>query len=159
MEIYLLRHGQATSKESNPERPLTPEGRNQVLIMAKWLAALGVRFTRVISSSKKRALETACLVARQTGFPVEKIVTDDRLLPESNGEKILSILQSFAEEEKILVVGHLPSLAEAAARLVGAGCIFQFAEAGLCRIDWQKEKDKFGVLIWFLHPQLSCLRE
>jgi len=159
MEIYLLRHGEATSKESNPERPLTPEGRNQVLVMGRWLAVLGVKFTRVISSSKKRALETACLVAGETGFPVEKIVTDDRLLPESNGEEILGILQSFAEEEKILVVGHLPSLAEAAAGLVGAGCIFRFAEAGLCRIDWQKDRDKFGVLVWLLHPQLAYLRK
>ncbi len=43
MQVYLVQHGLAKSKEEDPERPLTAAGREEVERVARAAAAAGVR--------------------------------------------------------------------------------------------------------------------
>ena len=43
MKLYLVQHGQAVSKEEDPERPLSEQGREDVRRVATRLGEAGVR--------------------------------------------------------------------------------------------------------------------
>jgi broad specificity phosphatase PhoE len=71
-ELLLIRHGQSTANASGVwqgqmEFPLSDEGRRQARSVGKALA--GERFEAIYSSPLGRALETAEIIVRETGFP------------------------------------------------------------------------------------------
>ena len=59
MKLYLQQHGEAVSKDLDPERPLTGQGTEDVQRIARALKAAGVEITRAIHSGKLRAQQTA----------------------------------------------------------------------------------------------------
>ena len=59
MQIYLVQHGLAKSKEEDPARALTPAGREEVERVARAAAAAGVRPAAILHSGKTRAQQTA----------------------------------------------------------------------------------------------------
>jgi phosphohistidine phosphatase SixA len=63
MEIYLMQHGEAYAKDRDPERSLTPNGEDQIHSSGKALRKLGVDVDLIVSSPKKRARQTAEIVA------------------------------------------------------------------------------------------------
>ena len=71
-ELLLIRHGQSTANASGiwqgqMEFPLSEEGRGQARSAGKALA--GERFDAIYSSPLGRALETAEIIVRESGFP------------------------------------------------------------------------------------------
>ena len=64
MRIYLARHGDALSKQQNPERPLSEKGRKQVSHVADVLKQIGASVDRMVHSGKPRALQTAEILAQ-----------------------------------------------------------------------------------------------
>ena len=58
-QLFLVRHGEATSKEEDPERPLTKVGRSNVVRIADWAASIGIRVDEIRHSGKLRAEQTA----------------------------------------------------------------------------------------------------
>jgi broad specificity phosphatase PhoE len=86
-EFLLIRHGQSTANASGVwqgqmEFPLSDEGRRQAHLAGKALS--GVRLDAVYSSPLERALETAEIIARETGFG-GPIVTLDGLMERRGG--------------------------------------------------------------------------
>ena len=68
MEVYLMRHGTALSREStdapaDAERPLTPKGIKKTRKAAKGLATLRPSIDRVFTSPLLRARQTADIVS------------------------------------------------------------------------------------------------
>ncbi|HPF82799.1 MAG TPA: histidine phosphatase family protein [Bacilli bacterium] len=84
MKLYVLRHGETNENitkvmQGNMETVLNETGRNQAMSVRDKVKDAHIDL--VISSPKKRALETAALAA-----PGVKIITDDRLLSRNHGE-------------------------------------------------------------------------
>ena len=71
MAIYLMRHGKPVPKTDNPEKPLSPDGRRDVEIIADFLLRHGVRFQQVYHSGKSRAKETAEIMGSRLGTDTE----------------------------------------------------------------------------------------
>lgn len=154
MEIYMMQHGDALPKDKDPERGLSPEGENQIRLSAKALKRLQVHFDLIISSPKKRARQTAQIVARELGYPEDRIEVTETLEPLSPAIEAVSYLKSFAAKEHILLAGHLPSLAEIASELMSETHIsIRFEMGGLCRIDVEKLPTHEGKLRWYLTPE------
>src|SRR5688500_9788627 len=63
MRLYLVQHGEAVPEQVDPQRPLSEAGRRDVQAMARLLAGAGIRPTRIVHSGKRRAQETAELLA------------------------------------------------------------------------------------------------
>src|SRR4030095_10020237 len=63
MTLYLVQHGEAKAEAEDPERPLTARGRDDIGRLAALLARTGVRVARLAHSGKRRAQETAELLA------------------------------------------------------------------------------------------------
>ena len=113
MNLYILRHANAGVRRPNPlldvRRPLDKEGKEHCLRLAHVLNALKVTFDLVVSSPLKRSLQTAQLVATETGYETQ-ILMSKALAPEATFVEFQTLLQQSGERENLLVVGHNPNL-------------------------------------------------
>jgi phosphohistidine phosphatase len=91
------------------KRPLDKEGKQHCLHLAHVLNALKVNFDQVVSSPLKRSLQTAQLVATETGFE-GPIVLSDALAPEATYADFKKLLAEHQGAENLLVVGHSPNI-------------------------------------------------
>ena len=115
MRLYLVQHGDAVAKEVDPERPLSDRGRHEVRAMAEFLRRAGIRAGCVQHSGKRRAEQTAAMLAEavlMTGRPqaVPGIAPNDDVGVFADG------IAGWTEDT--LVVGHLPFMARLAALLL-----------------------------------------
>jgi phosphohistidine phosphatase len=160
MEIYLMQHGEAYPKDKDPERSLTPRGEEQIHLSAKALKRMDVSFDIIISSPKKRAQQTAGIVADELEYPQGKIEVSETLEPAVPAEETLHYLMTFSLKERIFIAGHLPSLGEIASALMSDAfrIPLHFEMGGVVRIDVEDPKARNGELRWFLLPhQLALL--
>ena len=75
MTIYIVRHGQT---EENLQRilqghmpgTLTEKGKEQVRKAAELLSKEGIKFTRLISSDLKRAMDSAQIISDKLNLPI-----------------------------------------------------------------------------------------
>jgi phosphohistidine phosphatase len=113
MNLYILRHASAGTRRPNPlldvKRPLDKEGKAHCLHLAHVLNALKVSFDAVVSSPLKRSVQTAQLVATETGFE-RAIVLSDALAPEASFTDFKKLLGEHQATENLLVVGHSPNI-------------------------------------------------
>jgi phosphohistidine phosphatase len=113
MNLYILRHASAGTRRPNPlldaKRPLDKEGKAHCLHLAHVLNALKVNFDEVVSSPLKRSVQTAQLVATETGFE-RPIVLSDALAPEATFADFKKLLAEQQGVENLLVVGHSPNI-------------------------------------------------
>ncbi|UCD70896.1 MAG: phosphohistidine phosphatase SixA [Syntrophobacterales bacterium] len=162
MEIYLMQHGEAYSKDQDPERSLTPRGEDQIRSSGKALKKLEVDIDIIVSSPKKRAMQTAEIVAGELGYPKEGIEVTEVLEPLTPSEDAIAYLRRFIDKGKMLLAGHLPSLGEIASNLMSEGVpiSIHFEMGGVCRIDVDALPTHKGDLRWILTPtQLRLLAE
>lgn len=113
MNLYMLRHASAGTSRVNPlldvKRPLDKEGKQHCLQLAYVLNALKINFDLVVSSPLKRSLQTAQLVATETGYEAS-ILHSDALRPQATFAEFLRLLDECRDRENLLVVGHNPNL-------------------------------------------------
>ena len=119
-QLYLLRHGLAvaygTPDIDDDDRPLTPEGERRVRSVARGLKRLKIKLDRIATSPLPRAKRTAEIVAEVLGKSVEVEVAD-ALRAHCDAASIQEWLKTRSEE-KLMVVGHNPSLSQLLGRLV-----------------------------------------
>lgn len=151
MKLYLVRHGDALSKQMDPERSLSPSGQQEVSRVARVLAGAGIKVSEVRHSGKRRAAQTAQILsaALDAGEPVEQT----GLKP---SDPVAPIISQLAEHQgDLMLVGHLPFMAEAAAALLGprsAELQVDFEAGGV--VCLQREIGGSWVLQWMLIPSL-----
>ena len=113
MNLFILRHASAGTRRANPlldaKRPLDKEGKGHCLQLAYVLNALNVTFDLVVSSPLKRSIQTAQLVATETGYE-QSILLSNALAPEATFADFQHLLQQSNGRENLLVVGHNPNL-------------------------------------------------
>jgi len=113
MNLYILRHASAGTRRANPvldlKRPLDKEGKQQCLRLAHLLNAMKISFDAVYSSPLKRSLQTAQLVATETGYE-RQIQSSAALAPEARFADFLQLVHQANDVENILLVGHNPNL-------------------------------------------------
>jgi phosphohistidine phosphatase len=111
VRAYLVRHGEAKREDVDPERHLTARGVEDVRRIATGAAEpLGVQPARIVHSGKARARQTAEIWAEVVGADVAQA---DGLAP--NDDPSIWAKRLTAEEDELMIVGHLPHLE----RLVG----------------------------------------
>jgi phosphohistidine phosphatase len=113
--VYLVRHAKAEPLVTgDASRRLTPEGRERFVRLVKALAPR-LTVSRVLTSPLVRARQTAEVLARATGAPLEE---EQRLASgESDGRELLALARSSPHGTAL--VGHNPELAEALALVAG----------------------------------------
>ena len=159
MEIYLMQHGSALSKEQDPEEGLSPDGKARIHASGKALKRMGVSFDDILSSPKKRSKLTASIVAEEVGLPSDRIIQTEKVKALTPPEETLAILAEYSSKQRILIAGHLPSVAEVASLLLTKGpkVTIEFERGGCCRIDVEDLSIHAGHLKWYLTPEQLAL--
>jgi len=154
MEIYLMQHGPALPKEQDPEEGLSPEGKERIHASGQALKKMAITFDVILSSPKKRSKETAAIVAEEVGFPVGKIIETTNVKAMTPPDETVQALSELSGAERVLIAGHLPSVAEVASSLLteGSKAAVQFEMGGCCRIDVENLPTHSGHLQWYLTP-------
>jgi phosphohistidine phosphatase len=102
MKLYLMRHGDATKDEP---RVLSKRGKKESRRVAKFLYDAGIKPSAILCSGAIRARDTAEIVSRELGVPVEEA---DGLNPEDDAHLWLDRIREKSEDT--MLVGHLPHL-------------------------------------------------
>ena len=155
MEIYLVRHGAAHTKEDDPERHLNKDGLDQCHLSGRALRILDIKFDLVISSPKARARQTAEIIAEEVGYARDEIKITESLNPTAFPKDTISYLNNFTDKDKIMLAGHLPLLGNLASELLSkdSQISFYFEAGAVCRIDVEQPFSHTGDLCWFLTPK------
>ena len=113
MNLYVLRHASAGTRRINPlldvKRPLDKAGKQHCLYLAHVLNAMQLSFDLVVSSPLKRSLQTAQLVATETGFE-QNVLISNALSPAATFAQFQRLLREVEGHENVLVVGHNPNI-------------------------------------------------
>jgi phosphohistidine phosphatase len=150
MQLYLMQHGQAVPETENPEQPLSREGVATIRASAAALKRLGLSFDLIVCSPKKRSHQSAALVAEGVNYPYSDIAETAAVKPTAPAEEALAYLRRHVGCQRVLVAGHLPSLADLAALLLGAPVRLRFEHGGLCRLDAEEPAPGAAELVWHL---------
>lgn len=150
MLLYLVQHGQATSKDEDPERPLTEEGRREVESVMLLMMRFGaISASRVAHSGKRRAAETARIIAEKLDTETEEV---DGLMP--NDDPSIWERRLAESNRDSLLVGHMPHLSRLASHLLcgdaEAGLV-EFANGGVVCLH---AEDGHWALKWSIPPEL-----
>lgn len=111
MDLILWRHADAQEGELDMERALTGKGRRQAERLAVWLNAHLPEGTRVLCSPARRTRETADALGRP-------YLLEDHLAPGADAAHLLAAAGWPDAQGAVLVVGHQPTLGEAASLLL-----------------------------------------
>ena len=154
MKLYLMQHALAYPAEQNQERPLSPAGIDQAKLAAKGIKRLGLHFDLIVASPKRRAHQTAALIAEGVRFPHSDILTTEAVLPDRPPQILLELLQKESAESQILVIGHMPHLATLASNLLQGGELliencgltcFDLSASGAVKLEFHLRADLLAL--------------
>ena len=150
MDLYLVRHGAARSKEEDPDRSLTTEGRTDVDRMAQHAALMDVNPERIWHSDKLRAAQTAEIMARVLS-PRQGMGVMEGLAP--NDDPSQAGMGVAAIGVSAMLVGHLPHLNRLASLMLTGDPdaeMILFQNAGIVCLTLT---DRGWRLQWSLNPK------
>jgi phosphohistidine phosphatase len=155
IELLLVRHAHAgdPARWTGPdeERPLSRKGREQAARLGLLLAEVGIAVDVLLSSPKRRAIETAEILGLAIG---RAVVEDPRLGGPLDLGGLTAVLAAVDGPARPLVVGHDPDLSDIATTLVGAP--IELGKGTLVRIDIAGGglEPGLGSLRWLLPAEL-----
>ena len=152
MKLYLVQHGQACSKDVDPNRPLTEQGKANVNRLAVFLRKSGVSVDRIIHSGKPRASQTAeRLVNAIAAGSVPEV--SEVINPNDDPAQFAQL--SFSWTDDTLIVGHLPFMAKLVSQLTLRNTQTVFAEftpgSAVCL---ERHDNNRWTLNWMVRPEV-----
>ena len=156
MNLYILRHASAGVRRASPavdvKRPLDKEGKEQCLLVARYLNALKIQFDLIVSSPLKRALQTASLVGTEVAYD-SKIQITDAVAPSGNLAGFQALVTTLNGYENVLIVGHNPNLPEFLGSLICAPrpASIRMRKGAIARVDVTRRP---GQLISLMDPRM-----
>ncbi len=159
-KLYLIRH--AKSSWSDPglddfDRPLNKRGLKDAAVMGKVLKKTFLKPDGIITSSARRAQETAEIIAHKIGFPIKKVVVEERIY-EAVTYDLLEIITDLDDNlDTVILFGHNPGMTNLANRLNDIE-IDNIPTCGIFAIEfdtksWRKVSEKTGSFISFEYPK------
>jgi phosphohistidine phosphatase len=113
MRLYLVQHGEAKSEAEDPERSLTMRGEEETRKVSDAAKRLGIRPSRIYHGGKKRAEQTAGIIAGALDLSAQ---VGQGLNPSDDVRPWAERISGEAED--LMIVGHLPFLEKLASFLV-----------------------------------------
>ncbi len=143
MDLILWRHAEARDAapgEDDLARPLTKRGTRQAERMAEWLNQFLPESTRVLVSPAVRTRQTADALGR-------KYRVVDALAPGASPSQLLAAARWPDSREPVLIVGHQPTLGQAAAYLMAGAAAVQAPAWGVRKgaAWWLRHRVRDGV--------------
>ena len=152
MRLFLVQHGDAMVKEVDPKRPLSDRGQRDVEQVAAFLKKAGIRATAIFHSGKKRAQQTADILAMRIAGSArpEKISGIDPLDPV---EALVPTIDEWTSDT--IVVGHQPFMGKLVSLLVTGneeGVVASFRPGSIACLE--REENAGWSIAWMIRPEL-----
>ncbi len=151
VELYLLRHAHAGDAGKwhgdDASRPLSDKGRRQAEVLGAHLARIGFVPDGIVSSPKRRALETAQIVGAAIGVEV----TIDNLLAGGLDLDGVETVMAYTGGRRVVLVGHDPDFSEICAELTGAR-LLPMKKGALARLDCDLPLRRGAAILRWLIP-------
>src|ERR1700733_9923986 len=158
MILFFLRHSSGGEPLVNPKkdekRALDAEGIEQCGFVGRALAALDVQVDVVVSSPLKRATQTASLVGNELGYE-GKLQIEAGLRPGATLADFRKLLEKYARQEAVMVVGHNPNLSQFLGAVISdSGCeaSVELKKGAVARVEMRRSS---GTLNWCLTPKVA----
>lgn len=163
--LYFLRH--AKSDWSQPfqrdfDRSLNERGLKDAPVIARFVQnAIGLKGLHIVSSPAKRTKETLQPIEEMLA-PTQQIVWNANLY-ESGANEYLKVIRDLPEEaDKVMMIGHNPSIEDAAEALIngtGYNQILQVPTGCLMCLElsisrWKTVSAGCASLQWMVNPRL-----
>ena len=151
MILYLVRHGEAKTEAEDPERPLTEKGHRVVEKVAEWAARAGVKVSQIRHSGKRRAEQTATILAQRLN-PSNGVIAVSGLAPNDDVRPVAEALKQA--KQPLMLAGHLPFLSRLASLLLvndPSRTLIQFRMGGIVCLT--SEEGQWAV-DWIITPNL-----
>ncbi|MBU0519387.1 phosphohistidine phosphatase SixA [bacterium] len=153
MNLYLIQHGTATSKDEDPDRPLTEAGEDETNRMALYLSLhTDVRPHKIFHSGKLRARQTAEILAEALN-PGGGVEAADGLSPSDDPNAWADKLKD--KKNDLMLVGHLPYLSRLTSLLITEDpdkFVVNFRNSGV--VCLYRIENAFWCVNWVLLPEL-----
>lgn len=147
MKIYLMQHGQALSKQQDPNRPLSVQGRRHVEQLASFLRA--EQSMHLYHSGKTRTQQSAEILAQSLNIKdLHKLET---IRATANIEDFLPSLGELKDGS--LLVSHMPFVNLLAKKLLNSKGNFNFVPGSLMCLELEGE---MWSLQYMLGPAQYC---
>jgi phosphohistidine phosphatase len=149
MYLYLVQHAEAKSKDIDPSRGLSEKGTENLTKVAGYAARMNISVSEIIHSGKKRALESAGILAEH--LKPEEVIESDGLSPKDDPEIWHERIGDMHDD--IMLVGHLPYMARLSGLLVcgnkdKAAVNFEMG----CIVCLKKDDESGWALDWIIKP-------
>ncbi|WP_026945578.1 SixA phosphatase family protein [Algoriphagus marincola] len=160
-KIFLIRHAKSSWDETwlrDHDRPLAPRGLKAAPIMGKRLLKTEIFPDLIISSTAKRAKETASLIAKELGIANQKIVLDSSLYHAPPSTYLKVIRQQPESIQTLFLVGHNPGMTDLIQNL--GVPLDNLPTAGICGFTclaktWKDFSEENSQLIFIDYPKKS----
>ena len=150
IDLIFLRHGLADWphwKGSDDDRPLNEEGKKETHQVASFLADVGLKPRKILTSPLPRASQTADIAAEY----VEAPILIAKGLAKGFTVRRLKDLIGKVDGDSIMLVGHEPDFSCVIEKLTGGD--IKLRKSGVARLSLDRKKMK-GRLHWLLTPAL-----
>jgi phosphohistidine phosphatase len=141
--LLLLRHAKSSHDQpggDDHDRPLNPRGERDAPRIGELLVEEGLVPDLIVSSTARRARDTADLVAASCGYAGDMILT--RRIYEAPRLAYVQVIREIAEDrQRPLVVGHNPTLGELVYTLTGSSEHFPTGALAHIALDIERWHD------------------
>ena len=148
--IILMRHARAEQGNfeiSDFDRKLTDKGKYDADISAKTLLKKIKKLDLIVSSSAKRTLKTAKIIAEKFEIDKNKIQSIDEIY-EASSDAYVHVLRSLNDEKvkTVIIVGHNPTIGAMVAMMSGSE-IIEFKPSSLAVFNLSIESWKMFRIV------------
>jgi phosphohistidine phosphatase len=153
MALFLVQHGKSLPENVDPQKSISEEGKKEISLIAEVARGYGVQVGDILHSGKKRAVQTAEIIASILNIK-GSISTHAGLLPLSDVKTIAHFLEV---RKNLMLVGHLPMLERLLSYLITGSenySIFKFQNGGIICLEQQKQEPVWFIK-WALMPNIS----
>jgi phosphohistidine phosphatase len=153
MALYLVQHGLALPKETDPAKGLSAGGRAQTERIAEVARGYGVRVNAILHSGKTRAHQTAEIFERYLS-PPDGLRQQAGLAPLDDAADLAVQLDLTAD---LMLVSHLPLMERLTAYLItgrSTPAVFKFQNSGIVCVDTVGQAAG-AVIKWTLMPTIG----
>ena len=134
-----MRHANAQWKDpqlSDFDRPLNRRGTSEAEAMGRRLLELKLLPAVLLTSSARRAQQTAEIVVRELALPARQLRTDESLYLAPAQEILRTIHATGPRIGHLMIVGHNPGISEVANLLAPGSNIGDLSTAAMCSLTF-----------------------
>lgn len=159
MRLLLIRHGDAgdyrewaRSGRPDDERPLTDEGRDEMLAVARGLNVIEPEVDVIATSPLVRAVQTADAVA--SVYPNAQRETIDALHPDASFQDFVDWLRAHRRHALVMAVGHNPHLSDLASWLAAHADAVDMKKGSAVLLEFDDDiGEATADLLWYMKPK------